>query len=175
MIDVPKKPGLVGLNGQPLAPPRPPEKITAVKFIRKLADDMGGIHTPRGQAIHRLAGHFIKLQEELARCGQLKDLTGDHTPERIDAAAAGIYEVARHQMARASGGQQVPDEWPVICRDSPQEAEMYRVMALAALGGPVFIPVASAEDIAEGATAHDTTGTADSEPDLQADQVSVRT
>jgi len=164
MVLVPEKPALVGLNGQPLIPPRParpPEKITAVKFIRKLGDDLGGIHSARGSAVHRLAGHFIALQEELARVGQLKDLSGDHTPERIDAAAAGIYAVARHEMAKASGGERIPDDWPVVVRERPEEAEMYRVMALAALGGPVFIPVASAEDLAEGALNDDTTGTAD--------------
>lgn len=138
---------LLDASGRPLSRPRPPEKMTAVKFIRKLAEEAGGINTPQGQAIHRLAMHFIRLQEELVRCAQLKDLSGDHTAGRIDAAAEGVYAVASERLERATQGQVVPDAWAVVCRDRPEEADSYRHMAIAALGGPVYPPVASDQDL----------------------------
>lgn len=138
---------LLDASGRPVSPARPPEKMTAVKFIRKMAEDAGGVNTAHGQALHRLAMHFITLQEELARVGRLHDLSGDHSPERIDAAAKGIYMVAADQVSRQSGGQMTPEPWERVVQDRPAEADAYRAMATAALGGPVFPPAASPEDI----------------------------
>lgn len=128
-------------------PARPPEKMSAVKFIRKLAEEAGGIQTAHGQALHRLAGHFISLQEELERVAALKDLTGEHSPERIEASAQGIYNVAKEATERGSNGRIVPDPWPVVsAREDQSEANVYRTMAVAALGGPCFFPVGTPEE-----------------------------
>jgi hypothetical protein len=137
------------IAAKPVAEPKPPERVTAVKFLRKLAEDAGGIRTPHGQAIHRAAGHMVKLHEELHRCAQLKDLSGEHTPERLDAAASGIYEIARQALIEKSGGERVPDAWDVVVRERPEEARMYIGMAIAALGGPVYTPPCTAEEAAE--------------------------
>lgn len=137
---------LLGANGQPVQT-RPPEKVTAVKFIRNLARQQGDIHTPQGQALHRVAAHMIRLQEELERCSRLHDLRGEHTPEILDAAAKGIYGIAQEQMHRTTGKR--PDDWEVVTRDRPEEAQMYHHMAIAALGGPIFPPLASPEEMEE--------------------------
>lgn len=137
---------LLDVNGRPIQV-RPPEKISAVKFIRKLAEEAGGITRPQGAALHRLAGHMIRLQEELERVSHLHDLQGDHTPERIEASARGIYAVASEQVTRSSEGRIVPQPWDAVVAERPAEAEVYRTMALAALGGPVFPPVGDAEDM----------------------------
>jgi hypothetical protein len=140
--------GLVDASGRALSS-RPPERVTAVKFLRTLAEQSGGIRTPQGQAIHRAAGHMVMLHEELRRLGQLKDLSGEHTREKLEAAAEGIYNVMREKMIRASDGKVVPDAWGMCLQHRSEEAEGYIHMALAALGGPVFIPPCTDEEAAE--------------------------
>lgn len=143
--------GLVDARGDPLVSPkqRPLEQLTAVKFLRTMAEEAGGLKSPRGQALHRAAGHFITLHEELRRTALLKDLSGEHSRERLAAAAEGIYNVARQKMIEATGGERVPDAWEVMLRDRPGEAEGYIHMAIAALGGPVYVPPCTEEETAE--------------------------
>jgi hypothetical protein len=144
-------PRLVDSSGRALVstPNKEPERVTAVKFLRTLADQAGGIRTPQGQAIHRAAGHMVKLYEELKRCSVLKDLSGEHSREKLEAAAEGIYNVMRMKMIESSGGKVVPDEWIHCITNRPEEAENYIHMATAALGGPVFIPPCTEEEAAE--------------------------
>lgn len=145
---IPRPSGLVDASGRAISS-RPPEKVTAVKFLRTMAEQAGGVHTPQGQAIHRAAGHMVMLHEELRRCSQLKDLSGEHTRARLEAAAEGIYNVARVKMIEASDGQRIPDAWGIMLEHRPDEAEGYVHMAIAALGGPVFIPPCTDEEAAE--------------------------
>jgi hypothetical protein len=142
-------PRLVDSRGQALVPDKPPERVTAVKFLRTLAEQAGGLRTPQGQAIHRAAGHMVMLHEELRRVSVLKDTTGEHSREVLLAAAEGIYNVAREKMITTSEGRMVPDAWEMVLRDRPEEAEQYVHMAVAALGGPVFIPPCTDEEAAE--------------------------
>lgn len=146
---IPTHSGLVDAQGRALVSEKPPERVTAVKFLRNLADQAGGVRTPQGQAIHRAAGHMVMLYEELKRCGALKELSGEHTQERLRAAAEGIYNVARQKIIETTGGARVPDAWELVLQHRPEEAEGYIGMAIAALGGPVFIPPCTEEEAAE--------------------------
>ena len=119
--------------------PRPPERISTVKFLRTKAEEAGGIRTTPGQALHRAAGHFIRLQEELERCRLVTQSilsSGDQgvDDQFLDAAAAGIYGVARLRAMIASDHSVVPPEWATL--DAPAK-EPYLLMARAAHGEPV--------------------------------------
>lgn len=144
-------PRLVDSSGRALSSSmtREPEKVTAVKFLRSLAEQAGGIRTPQGQAIHRAAGHMVMLHEELRRVALLKDTSGEHSREKLEAAAEGIYNVMREKMIRSTDGKIVPDAWSACLAHRPEEAENYIHMAIAALGGPVYIPPCTEEEAAE--------------------------
>lgn len=142
-------PKLIDTSGRALIPDKAPERVTAVKFLRGLAEEFGGINTSKGQAIHRAAGHMVMLHEEMRRLGHLKDLAGEHTREKLEAAAEGIYNVTRHKVMEATGGQRVPDAWAMVLKDRPEEAENYIHMATAALGGPVYVPPCTDEEAEE--------------------------
>lgn len=71
--------------------------ISTVSFLRTQAKQAGGEKTSRGLALHRAAGHFQMLADEVGRLGRL----AENNPERrMWAAAEGIYEVQRMQMVR---------------------------------------------------------------------------
>lgn len=147
-LAVPAKPVLLGLNGQPMVSPAqaaPPPRLTAMGFLRKTAEDAGGIKTAAGQAFHRVAGHMVKMSEEVERLQALLDLDDE---ARTNAAAKGIYAVASDQVARASGGENIPDDWEIVVRERPGEAQMYIFMAQAALGACTVPPLATDEEIA---------------------------
>jgi hypothetical protein len=144
-------PKLVDSSGRALSSnmQKEPERVTAVKFLRTPRRAGGRHRDTQGQAIHRAAGHMVMLYEELKRCSMLKETSGEHTRERLEAAAEGIYNVMREKMITAVAGRIVPDAWGVTLAHRPEEAEGYVHMAIAALGGPVFIPPCTDEEAAE--------------------------
>ena len=107
------------------------ERITTVKFLRKQAKDAGDLKTPRGQALHKAAGHLVRLQEELDR---LAALAAAATPEStVEFGAQGIHRVFETEMAATRPGY--PGQaWESL---NEEAREQFRQMCRGALGWPI--------------------------------------
>lgn len=94
-----------------------------LKFIRTQAEQMGGVRTPRGQAMHRAAAHVQRLEELVDR------LVRGPGSESLEQTARVLHGLARDRVV-AQGGPS-PPLWGQM---SPDERVFWLTMARAARG-----------------------------------------
>lgn len=126
------------------------ERITSVGFLRSVAQASGGLRTPRGQGLHRAAAQMIKMHEQLTIANHTIAHRFDGSETMLVESARRIYDIAREETIRASGGTQDPPTWEGL-PDDDSRARFVR-MAMAAHGMAVYEVPATDEEIAADAT-----------------------